>query len=209
MMHQDTDINAKKYFGYLRVSTDSQDVESQKLGLLEYANSNGFAPMALISETVSRGVDWRERELGKLIEQADRGDVICTPEFTRLAATPGQVFSFLELAAKKGVDVHITKTKTIMDGSMQSQLMAAAFSMASMIELSFIRERTKEGLLRARKEGKTLGRPRGSTGRSKLDGQEDAVRGFIAIGLSKRRMAKNLNVSYNTLSRFIEKLPKL
>ena len=25
------------YFGYLRVSTDSQDVDSQKLGLLEYA----------------------------------------------------------------------------------------------------------------------------------------------------------------------------
>ncbi|CAG1004604.1 hypothetical protein MTYP_03186 [Methylophilaceae bacterium] len=48
-------------------------------------------------------------------------------------------------AEMKGVILHVTKTVTIIDGSMQSQLLASVFSMASMIELSFIRERTKEG----------------------------------------------------------------
>ena len=136
------------YFGYLRVSTDGQDVDSQKLGLLEYANAHGFAPLQLIAETVSRSADWRGRELGALLERAGQGDVILTPEFTRLAATPGQVFGFLEEASAKGVILHVTKTGTVMDGSMQSQLLASVFSMASMIELSFIRERTKEGLQR-------------------------------------------------------------
>ena len=191
------------YFGYLRVSTDGQDVESQKLGLLEYANRHGFAPMELVAETIGRAVDWRSRALGALLERAGRGDVICTPEFTRLAATPGQVFTFLEAAAGKGVVLHITKTSTIMDGSMQSQLMAAAFSMASMIELSFLRERTKEGLKRAKNEGRRLGRPPGSGGRLKLDGHEDQIRGYLAIGLSRRKMAKVLGVAYNTLDRFI------
>ena len=51
------------YFGYLRVSTDGQDVESQKLGLLEYANRHGFAPMELVAETIGRAVDWRSRAL--------------------------------------------------------------------------------------------------------------------------------------------------
>lgn len=193
------------YFGYLRVSTESQEVESQKLGLLEYANRLGFAPMELIAETVSRSTDWRTRKLGELLEMVGKGDVILTPEFTRLAATPGQVFTFLEAVTAKGVILHITKTGTVMDGSMQSQLLASVFSMASMIEVSFIRERTKEGLRRAKNEGKILGRPPGSTGRLKLDERLDEIRGFLAIGLSKRRIAKNLGVAYNTLDRFMDR----
>lgn len=194
-----------RYFGYLRVSTDGQDVDSQKLGLLEYANSHGFAPMELVAETASRSADWRSRQLGALLARAGQGDVILTPEFTRLAATPGQVFTFLEEAVGKGVTLHVTKTGTVMDGSMQSQLLASVFSMASMIELAFIRERTKEGLQRARNAGKRLGRPPGKTGRLKLEGQLDVIKGYLAIGLPKRRMAKVLGVAYNTLERFIER----
>lgn len=194
-----------KYFGYLRVSTDGQDVESQKLGLLEYANCRGFAPMELIAEKVSRDANWRDRELGVLLDKAGQGDIICTPEFTRLGGSPGQVFTFLEAVTAKGVILHITKTGTVMDGSMQSQLLASVFSMASMIELSFIRERTREGLRRAKIEGKQLGRPPGSTGRLKLDDHEDTIRGYLAIGLPKRKMAKVLGVAYNTLDRFIER----
>lgn len=198
-------LRMAKYFGYLRVSTEGQEIESQKLGLLEYANRHSFAPMELIAEKISRATDWRDRQLGVLLNRAEQGDVILTPEFTRLAATPGQVFTFLEAASAKGVILHVTKTGTVMDGSMQSQLLASVFSMASMIELSFIRERTKEGLKRAKIEGKQLGRPLGSTGRLKLDEREDEIKGYLAIGLPKRKMAKVLGVTYNTLDRFIER----
>ena len=193
-----------QYFGYLRVSTKMQDVESQKLGLLEYANRLGFAPMELVAETVSRTKRWRGRALGALLDRAAKGDIILTPEFTRLGATPGQVFSFLEAATAKGVILHVTKTATVMDGSVQSQLLASVFSMASMIEISFIQARTKEGLQRAKNDGKRLGRPPGSGGRMKLDGQEDVIKGYLAIDLSKRKIAKALGVSYNTIDRFIK-----
>ena len=166
-----------------------------------------FTPpsMELIAETVSRSADWKGRQLGALLAMVGEGDIILTPEFTRLAATPGQVFTFLEAVTAKGVILHVTKTGTVMDGSMQSQLLASVFSMASMIELSFIRERTMEGLRRAKIEGKQLGRPPGSTGRLKLDEREDEIRGYIAIGLPKRKMAKALGVAYNTLDRFIDR----
>lgn len=194
-----------KYFGYLRVSTEGQEIESQKLGLLEYANRHGLAPMKLIAETVSRSADWRGRELGKLLDRTERGDVILTPEFTRLAATPGQVFSFLEAASAKGVVLHVTKTGTVMDGSMQSQLLASVFSMASMIELSFVRERTKEGLRRAKLAGIRLGRPPGKEGKLKLDDQGDQIQAYLDIGLPKRRIAKVLGVAYNTVDRYIKR----
>jgi len=49
--------------------------------------------MELITETVSRSADWRSRQLGAFLAMAGQGDVILTPEFTRLAATPGLVFT--------------------------------------------------------------------------------------------------------------------
>lgn len=196
---------APKYFGYLRVSRDTQEIESQKLGLLEYANRQGFAPVELVEETASRESRWKARELGKMLDRVGRGDVILTPEFTRLGATPGQVFGFLEEVSSRGIILHITKTRTIMDGSMQSQLLASAFSMASMIELSFIRERTREGLERARRDGVTLGRPKGSRGTLKLEKRADEIAGYVAIGLPKRRMARVLGVSYNTLDRYLKR----
>jgi putative DNA-invertase from lambdoid prophage Rac len=60
---------------------------------------------------------------------------------------PGQVFTFLEEASvKRGNSAYYeNRDWTVVDGSMQSQLLASVFSMASMIELSFIRERTKKG----------------------------------------------------------------
>jgi DNA invertase Pin-like site-specific DNA recombinase len=88
---------------------------------------------------------------------------------------------------------------------MQSQLLASVFSMASMIELSFIRERTKEGLRRARLAGKQLGRPRGSQGRLKLEEHRDQIHAYLDIGLPKRKIAKVLGVAYNTVDRFIKR----
>lgn len=197
---------ALQAFGYLRVSRDTQDIDSQKLGLMEYAQRHGFHSLELVEEVISRDTGWKERELGALLYRARRGDVILTPEFTRLAASPGQVFTFIEEAARRGVLLHITKTGTVMDGSIQSQLLASAFSMASMIELSFIRERTREGLRRARLEGKRLGRPPGVLGQLKLAGRESEVSGLLALGLSGRAAAKQLGVSHNTLRKFLDRI---
>ena len=192
-----------KYYGWIRISTDAQEAESQKMGVLEYANRLGFAPVEFISATVGRSIDWQTHELGALLKRAKRGDVILTSEFTRLGERPGQVFTFLEAASAKGVIIHITKTGTVMDGSMQSQLFASAFSMASMIELAFVRQRTKEGLQRAKRDGKRLGRPPGTRGRSKLDEHEETIRAYLAIELSQRKIAKKLGVADNTLRRFL------
>jgi putative DNA-invertase from lambdoid prophage Rac len=143
------------YFGYLRVSRDSQDVASQRLGLLDYANTHGYSPLVLVDETVSRDQSWRKRAIGDLLlNKAQPGDFILTPEFTRLGGSPGQVFSILETAAERGVTIIITKNGTVMDGSLNAQIQAAAFAMASMIEVEFTRARTREGLQRARLEGR-------------------------------------------------------
>lgn len=192
------------HYGYLRVSTDMQTVDSQKLGLLDYANSRALVPLELVSETVSRKVAWRERELGALLDRIGPGDVLLIPEITRIGARPGQVFGFLEAAAAKGIAVHITKLGMVMDGSMQSQLLASTFAMASMIESAFIVERTREGVARARNEGKRIGRPPGSgVGASKLEPHAEQFAMLRRAGLSKTKLAAHFGVAYNTVNRYL------
>ena len=99
-----------RVFAYLRVSRDSQDVANQRLGLLDFANMRGYSPVLMVEETASRSVPWRERQIGSLLtQQAERGDLILTAEFTRLGGSPGQVFSILETAAERGITIIITK----------------------------------------------------------------------------------------------------
>lgn len=49
------------------------------------------------------------------------------------------------------------------------------------------------------------GRPAGSTSESKLVPHTETIKHYLAIGLSKRKAAKNLGVGYNTLDRFIKR----
>lgn len=193
-----------RVFAYLRVSRDSQDVANQRLGLLDFANMRGYSPVLMVEETASRSVPWRERQIGSLLtQQAERGDLILTAEFTRLGGSPGQVFSILETAAERGITIIITKNGTVMDGSLNAQIQAAAFAMASMIEVEFTRARTREGLQRARMERRVGGRRKGSIGRLKLDPQRDSVGDLYALGLTPPRLAKHFGVTDKTMRKFL------
>lgn len=194
------------YFAYLRVSRDSQDVANQRLWLLDFANEHGYTPLLMIEETASRSVPWRQRLIGNLLlDRAQSGDFILTSEFTRLGGSPGQVFSILEAAAARQVTIIITKNKMTMDGSLHAQIQAAAFSMASMIEVEFTRSRTKEGLERARLEGRVGGRPAGSTGRLKLDPVKEKVAELYKLRLSAAKMANHFDVSEKTMRKFLHR----
>jgi DNA invertase Pin-like site-specific DNA recombinase len=43
-------------YAYLRVSTDKQDVDNQRHGILEYANTHKLVPLEFREDTVSRGL---------------------------------------------------------------------------------------------------------------------------------------------------------
>jgi Resolvase, N terminal domain len=60
-------------YAYLRISTDKQDVDNQRHGLLEYANSHKLMPLEFREDTVSSKIRWRERGIGKILEGARAG----------------------------------------------------------------------------------------------------------------------------------------
>ena len=43
---------------YLRVSTDRQDVDNQRHGILEYANKQGITDLTFVEDTASGKIKW-------------------------------------------------------------------------------------------------------------------------------------------------------
>jgi DNA invertase Pin-like site-specific DNA recombinase len=61
-----------------------------------------------------------------------------------------------------------------------------------------------EGLAAARAKGRILGRPKGSLGKSRLDGKEEEIRILLQKQVSKASIAKIFGVARPTIHRFIE-----
>ena len=87
---------------------------------------------------------------------------------------------------------------------MQSKVMITMFSLFAELERDLISERTKEGLARAREKGKLLGRPKGTLGKSKLDGKEQEIKRLLGLGVTKANIAKICGCSWSALDSFIK-----
>ena len=188
-------------YAYLRVSTNQQDVDNQRHGILEYANKKSLGHLEFISDSVSGQKRWRERELGKLLtETASAGDTIVFAEISRMARSTLQVLEILECCMQRGLSVHIAKQRMVLDDSMPSRITATVLGLAAEIERELISLRTTEALAKRKAAGKTLGRPKGrQSAKLKLDAREQEIRMYLAKGISKRSIAKLVDCAPSTL----------
>ncbi|NET38365.1 MAG: recombinase family protein [Cyanothece sp. SIO1E1] len=179
-------------YAYLRVSSDHQDVDNQRHGILEYANTHTLGSLQFVEDIVSGRVKWQSRAVGQLLtETAQAGDVVIFAEISRMARSTLQVLEMLECCMKREISVHIAKQQMVLDSSMPSRITATVLGLAAEIEREFISSRTAEALARCKAEGKTLGRPKGKkAARLKLDEKEAEIREYLAKGISKRSIAK-------------------
>jgi DNA invertase Pin-like site-specific DNA recombinase len=148
-------------FAYLRVSTDRQDVDNQRYGILEYSNQLNLGSLRFVEDSVSGRVNWRSRSLGKLLDEARSGDIVVFAEISRIARSTLQVLEVLEYCQKKGIFVYIAKQKIALDGSIASTITATVLGLAGEIEREFTSMRTKESLEKLKADGFKLGRPKG------------------------------------------------
>ncbi len=187
------------YHAYLRVSTDAQDVDNQRHGILEYANARGFTGIKFTEDVVTGKASWKERKLGALVESLAAGDVLIFAEISRIARSTLQVLEVLERCAARGIAVHIAKQNMRLDDSMQSRITATVLGLAAEIEREFISIRTKEALAKVKAAGIQLGRPKGPAAHVKLDDHEKQIRDYLAKGINKRDIARLVECAPSTL----------
>lgn len=190
---------------YLRVSTDRQDVDNQKHGILAYANQQGLSKLAFVEDTASGKVKWRKRKLGETLEGLSAGDTILFSEVSRIARSTLQVLEVLEYCTLHQIHVHIVKQSMRFDGSMQSKITATVLGMAAEIERDFISMRTKEALAARKQNGMILGRPRGQAEKTKLDKHRAQIQDLVNKGVSKRSIAKIIECAPSTLYDYVKR----
>lgn len=191
--------------GYIRVSSDKQTVENQKLAILEYSRTHKLAVDEWIEIEMSSRKTTKQRRIDELMERLQKGDTLIVSELSRLARSVGQIAIIVDTLIKNGVRTICLKEGIDLNGKrdMSSKVMITMFSLFSEIERDLISERTKEGLRRAKAQGKLLGRPKGIPGKSKLDGKEQEIQDLLSKGVTKANIARICGVGATTMRHFI------
>jgi len=184
-----------RIFAYCRVSTTEQDVSNQILAIRNAGYE--ITDERVISETVSGSTQAMKRKQFKLLveHKLEANDQLIVLKLDRLGRDNIDVQQTIEKLTSRGIKV-ISLDLPIKDlSSSEGKLMLQMFSAFAEFERNRIRERTKEGLERAKSEGKKLGRPKGSL--------ETTVRvkDCKSAGLSQSRTAEKLKIGIATVKR--------
>lgn len=184
-----------RVFAYCRVSTTDQTTENQ----LQEIAAAGFAVDArrAVKEIVSGSVAARERRgFSRLMDRLEDGDVLVVTKLDRLGRNAMDVRSTVEALAGLGVRVHCLALGGVDLASSSGKLTMGVLAAVAEFERDLLVERTQAGLVRARAQGKALGRPAALS-----PTQADEVRSRLARGDAVAALAREFGTSRQTIMR--------
>ena len=193
-------------YAYLRVSTDAQDTENQRIGVNNKALALGLTiDKYIIDDGVSGTKEPEKRALGGILRKLKAGDIIICSEISRLGRKLFMVMEILQKCMNCGAKLYTVKDNYELGDNIQSKCLAFAFGLSAEIERDLISQRTKESLARLKASGRKLGRDFGCKNKHhKLDGKERIIRKLKESGLSNRKIAKKMKVSSTTINEFLK-----
>jgi DNA invertase Pin-like site-specific DNA recombinase len=193
---------------FVRVSKQSQDYERQIADLNATAARQGYTVVATIAEKVSGNTTNDERKgIAELLALAAGGTIrkVLVTEVSRLGRRTSDVLKVIEELTERGVSVYAQNynLETLTPDGKRNPVASLLFTLLaefSRLERETLIERIKSGLDQARRKGKTLGRPQGTTkdDAQVLNDYAHVVR-RLRQGLSLRQTAKLADVSVNTV----------
>jgi DNA invertase Pin-like site-specific DNA recombinase len=196
-----------KVIAYLRVSPDRQELNVQRLEILEYANRRNIKITDFMEVEISSRKDVKQRRIDELIERLQASDTLIVSELSRLGRSVGQVVNIVDELVRKHIRVIAIKENINIEPNgkkdIQTTVMVSMFSLFAEMERQLISERTRQGLNAARAKGRLLGRPKGSLSASILNGKDEAIREELRYGVAKAAIARKCGVSRTTLLNYI------
>ncbi len=196
-----------KIIAYLRTSTDKQDLNNQKLEILEYAQQNNLVVDEFVEISVSSRKTSKQRRIDELLEKLANSDTLIVTELSRLGRSTSEVIALVNGLVERNVHVIIIKQNLdIFKHDMSSKIIVTLFSLFAELERDLVSLRTKEALAAKRASGIKLGKPKGTLQASKFDKDRERIEELLALGLSIRKIAKHLGYSNHIgLNTYIKK----
>ncbi|TSD88912.1 recombinase family protein [Mycobacterium sp. KBS0706] len=171
-------------FAYLRVSTTDQTTENQRQEI-EAAGFN-VQPRRMVAETVSGSTSAFERPgFAKLVDRLEAGDVLVVTKLDRLGRNAMDVRATVERLAGIGVKVHCLALGGVDLTSPAGKMTMGVIAAVAEFERDLLIERTQAGLVRAKAEGKTLGRPHGLTEVTRKEIAQKLTEGAAVAALAR------------------------
>ena len=133
------DIYPEKYtpfmtYCYIRVSTDRQTVENQHYEIDQFCRREGISADSWVKETISGSRDYDKRELGRLLQEVRRGDLIICSELSRFGRSLFMIMEILSICMERGCRVWTVKEGYRLGDDIQSKVLAFAFGLSAEIE---------------------------------------------------------------------------
>lgn len=192
-------------YGYIRVSTDKQNVENQKFEIDNFCNKEKLQVNKWIEETISGNKAVEKRKLGLLLKRLNKDDILICSEISRLGRNLMMIMSILNHCMEREIKVWTIKDNYRLGCDINSKVLAFAFGLSAEIERNLISQRTKEALARKKSEGIILGRPIGSKSKKrKLTGRELKIQEMLEKNSTKSEIARKFNVSRITMVNYIK-----
>ena len=147
---------------YVRVSTNKQDTESQKIEIQEYCNRNNLKIDKMLSVEISSTKSQEKRKICELKNMLHKDDTLITTELSRLGRDMLEILNLILELNKAGVKTIFLRQSELCGNEKHSKLILAIYAYLAEEEKKLISQRTKSGLEKAKLNGKKLGRPHNS-----------------------------------------------
>jgi DNA invertase Pin-like site-specific DNA recombinase len=188
----------KYAFAYLRVSTEEQTVQNQKLALERWAQDNGYQILDFFEDSaVSGRVPATQRrgfrDMLELVKTAQI-DAVVVYELSRVGRTFWDTLDAIKAIEQYAPLISCSPRESFLQTTEPSvrKLMLGILTWVAEREREMLVQRTKDGMERARAAGKGIGRPQ-----KVLD--KDQLISMLAENQPKARIARSLGVSKATL----------
>ena len=199
-------------YGYVRVSTHEQSVDSQKNSISRYCIDQKIMVDEWIELEMSSRKSTTMRRIDELLEKLAPDDTVISSELSRLGRSIKETLNTIEtIVQDKKARLILIKQSLDLNPSAKNnvanKVLITIFSMLAELERDFISERTKEGLRARVAKGIKLGKPKGVIQASMYDKDKEKILHLYQLGVPIQKIiATHLGYGrYLSLKAFINK----
>ena len=115
-------------FSYIRISTQDQHTETQRLKIESFAKQRGFQIEEEIAVEISSRKSLEKRRINELVERLQEGDLLICVSLSRLARNTVEVITLVNELIDKGVRIIIIdESMDLQKHDYMSQMLVSLF----------------------------------------------------------------------------------
>lgn len=180
-------------YGYVRVSTQEQSVDSQKNTISRHCIEQKMMVDEWIELEMSSRKSTALRRIDELLGKLQPNDTVIASELSRLGRSIKETLNTIEIILKdKQSRLVLIKQNLDLNpnapNNMTNKILITVFSMMAELERDFISERTKEGLRASVAKGIKLGKPKGTIQGSMYDKDREKIFNLYHLGVPFKKI---------------------